>query len=58
MQENYLSLNPEFAASNQTFTDRQRILQQRLLEARGGPYAYGLGAVTGLAAGSYFWARA
>jgi hypothetical protein len=58
MQDKYVSLNPAVATTNQTFTDRNRMYQQRVNEARGGPYAESLGLVTGLTAATYFYARA
>ena len=58
MQANYVSLDPNFASNYQSQTDRQLLFQRRMEEAQGGPYANGLGLISGLAAGSYFYVHA
>lgn len=53
MQDKYLSLTPEFAATQQVLIDRQNVWEQRYDEATGGPLARGVGLIAGLTAATW-----
>jgi len=58
MQENYVSLNPDYDAGRQSFSQRQAVWRKRYNEATGGPLARSVGLIGGLTTGTYFYVRA
>jgi len=55
MQDKYVSLDPSFAGQNQIVFDRLDVWNQRYNESRGGPFAQGVGYITGLTAASFMY---
>jgi len=58
MQDNYVSLNPTYAEKYQSLEDRQMLLDRRIVESRGGPYAQALGQICGFTTSLFFYVRA
>lgn len=58
MQDKYVSLDPNFASTKQSHTDREYVFEQRLNEASGGQYSQTFGIIAGVTAFTHFYARA
>ena len=58
MQDNYVSLNPEFVAQKQVVYDREAVYARRYVDSQGGPFARSVGLITGLTAASVMYSRA
>ena len=58
MQDNYVSLNPDFVTQKQSVLDREWVYTRRYSEAHGGQFARSVGTVCGVTAASIMYARA
>ena len=58
MQDNYVSLNPDFVAQKQVVLDRENVYAKRYQDAFGGPFSRSVGVITGITAASIMYARA
>ena len=58
MQDKYVSLNPEFVNQKQQVLDRELVFARRYNEAKGGDFSRSVGAITGITAAAFMYARA
>lgn len=58
MQANYVSLNPTYAEQIQSNEDRLMLVDRRIAESSGGPYAQAVGQICGITTALFFYVRA